>query len=53
MCSKCFDNQENDLLCSTEIFAFDAKIKNEYFNQNSANTPPKYILFRCLRIHLS
>ncbi|WP_172914928.1 hypothetical protein [Capnocytophaga canis] len=48
-----FDNQENDLLCSTEIFAFDAKIKKEYFNQNSANAPPKYILFRCLRIHLS
>ncbi|WP_405222230.1 hypothetical protein [Capnocytophaga cynodegmi] len=46
------DNQENDLLCSTEIFAFDAKIKKD-FNQNSANAPPKYILFRCLRIHLS
>ncbi|ATA67845.1 hypothetical protein CGC48_03850 [Capnocytophaga cynodegmi] len=48
-----FDNHENDLLCSTEIFAFDTKIKKEYFNQNSANAPPKYILFRCLRIHLS
>lgn len=48
-----FGSQEHNSFCSTEIFTFEAKIKKEYFNQNSANAPPKYILFRCLRIHLS
>ncbi|MFK8266983.1 hypothetical protein [Capnocytophaga cynodegmi] len=47
-----FDNQENELFSSSEIFPLSEKIKKD-FNQNSVNAPPKYILFRCLRIHLS
>ncbi|MFK8293874.1 hypothetical protein [Capnocytophaga stomatis] len=48
-----FDNQESDSFYSAELFTSEAKIKKEYFYRNSSNAPPKYILFRCLRIHLS
>lgn len=48
-----FDNQEDNLFSSAEIYTSETKIKKEYFYQNSINAPPKYILFRCLRIHLS